>query len=167
MSMTFLDSMVETFLLASVIVFGTFCVIISVVFWINPDGRPSWYIFTNLLIHMKHLVLLKVLGDEYVVPLIIICCIVFAIVLLWLMVVQYTVRMCISKCHFEPIYQSFLNILFELHRLDNEIRTIILFMILIDAFFELFALAVLISANVYCSGLSSFPDLHDFDYCKR
>ena len=50
--------------------------------------------------------------------------------------------------------------------LEDDIHIAIIVLICVDAFLEALAAALLIAANVYCSGLSALPELTNFNYCN-
>ena len=50
--------------------------------------------------------------------------------------------------------------------IGDVIKTIIVILIIADAVLETAAAAILIAANVYCSGHSSLKAIGDFNYCN-
>ncbi len=96
--------------------------VVGLIFWINPQFA----------------------GSLSLAPVIIITVPLFGCVILWILVLQYAIRLCLL----------------------NEIKTIVVIIICVDALLEGFSAALIISANVYCAGLSSFSELNGFNYSK-
>jgi len=118
----FQGSLVETFFMVLAVLLTIFCLIVGLIFWINPQFA----------------------GSLSLAPVIIITVPLFGCVILWILVLQYAIRLCLL----------------------NEIKTIVVMIICVDALLEGFSAALIISANVYCAGLSSFSELNGFNYSK-
>lgn len=113
----------ETFFMALAIVITVFCLVVGIVFWINPTSVGV---------------------DELQSPIIVVSVMTGGCVVLWILIIQYCVRLCIG----------------------DELHLMIVIMVCVDAVLEVFAAALVIASNVYCGGLSSFPAFASFNYCK-
>ena len=75
---------------------------------------------------------------------IIICCISLSIIIILIILLQYSIRLCI---------------------LEN-IKLILVLLIVALGFLEVSSIVLLVIGNVYCSGQSSLSPLTSFNYCK-
>jgi len=64
------------------------------------------------------------------------------------------------------LFRKFLKFL-DLLIKGDELKLGIVILVCIDALFEAVSGALVIASNVYCGGLSSFPALSGFNYCKN
>ena len=96
---------------------------VGIIFWINPTSVGV---------------------SELISPIIVVSVMIGGCVVLWILIIQYCVRLCIG----------------------DEISLMIVIMVCVDAVLEAIASALVIASNVYCGGLSSFAALSGFNYCK-
>lgn len=117
----FKESLMETFFMALAIVISIFCLVVGVIFWINPTiGNGSGTYASTIVVTL----------------------ITGGCIILWILIIQYCIRLCIG----------------------DELSLGIVIMVCVDAFLEAFAAALVIAANVYCGGMSVFPALVGFSY---
>lgn len=92
---SFHGSLVETFFLALMLIISVFCLMTSVIFWINPECLKVLFFFFSLIeIFIEFFI---VSGDKSYVNVIIVSCGLFSLFLQWILIIQYGIRLAISN----------------------------------------------------------------------
>ncbi|CAF0949046.1 unnamed protein product [Brachionus calyciflorus] len=117
---SFYGTVPETFFLILTLVLSLVLIVASLIFWINPTLS----------------------SDSSMVAIIIVCCELGACFFLWILILQYSIRL----------------------GLNNEISLVINVIICIIGVFELGSAILLIVSNAYCTRKTSISSLSDFNY---
>lgn len=118
-----------------------FCLVVGLIFWINP-------LFAS---------------DESLAPVVIVSVPLFGCVILWVLVLQYAIRLCLCKRVLFFLYWKILFV-YNFIILVNELKTIVVIVICVDGLLEALAACLIISSNFYCSGYSLFSEITGFNY---
>ncbi len=124
-----------------------FCMITSVIFWINPNilygkCRPSR--ITPMFPKFNQVNFFKVIEVAQYSPIIIVSCCLLSCALLWILVLQYAIRLGIN----------------------NDVRLIVIILVCVDAVLEFGCAIMIVISNLYCTELLDLPILFGFSYSK-